>query len=144
MDDLVKGLYYLSIIQASHQVSLQSNTNTWQVQQTFSFIPQTTLYHFRLGHPSNRKLLSLHKHIHLVTINKDATFDICNYAKHSKTLFQLSVNKANQSYEFIYFDIWGPLSIQSIHRHKYFITALDGFSRFTCVILKSQTMFKAL
>jgi hypothetical protein len=34
-----------------------------------------------------------------------------------------------------HFDIWGPVSVSSIHDHKYFLTALDDYSRFTWIIL---------
>jgi len=32
-------------------------------------------------------------------------------------------------------DIWGPFSKVSIHGHKYFLTIVDDFSRFTWVVL---------
>jgi IS30 family transposase len=32
-------------------------------------------------------------------------------------------------------DIWGPFSTSTIHGHKYFLTVVDDFSRFTWVIL---------
>lgn len=48
-----------------------------------------------------------------------------------KNLFQLCENKATQYYELIHFDIWDPSSIPSTHGHKYFIIALDDYSRFT-------------
>ena len=61
--------------------------------------------------------------------------DICHYSRHRKIPFHLSVNKANKCYEMFHFDIWGLVSIPSIHGHKYFITALDDYSHFTWIIL---------
>lgn len=43
LDDLIEGLYYLTITQALHQVSHQANTNTSQAQETYAFIPQAAL-----------------------------------------------------------------------------------------------------
>jgi IS30 family transposase len=34
-----------------------------------------------------------------------------------------------------HFDIWGLVYVSSIHGHKYFLTALDDYSRFTWIIL---------
>jgi len=40
-------------------------------------------------------------------------------------------------------DIWEPFSKSSIHGHKYFLTILDDFSRYTWVILlKSKSEVK--
>ena len=41
-------------------------------------------------------------------------------------------------------DIWEPFSKSSIHGHKYFLTILDDFSRYTWVVLlKSKSEVKA-
>jgi len=32
-------------------------------------------------------------------------------------------------------DIWGPFSQSSIRGHKYFLTIVDDFSRFTWIVL---------
>ena len=40
-------------------------------------------------------------------------------------------------------DIWGPFSKSSIHGHRYFLTILDDFSRYTWVVLlKSKSEVK--
>ncbi|WJX63250.1 hypothetical protein P8452_48162 [Trifolium repens] len=61
--------------------------------------------------------------------------DICHYARHRKSLFTLSSKRANKCYELFHFDIWGLVSVSSVHGHKYFLTALDDYSRFTWIIL---------
>jgi hypothetical protein len=35
----------------------------------------------------------------------------------------------------LHFDIWGPLSIASVHNHRYFLIIVDDFSRYTWLIL---------
>jgi len=37
--------------------------------------------------------------------------------------------------DILHFDIWGPLSIKSIHGHSYFLTVVDDYSRFVWIIL---------
>ena len=38
----------------------------------------------------------------------------------------------------IYVDIWGPSSISSIHGHKYFLTIVDDYSRYTWIFPLKQ------
>jgi len=38
----------------------------------------------------------------------------------------------------IHVDIWGPYSIPSIHGHKYFLTIVDDYSRYTLIFLLKQ------
>lgn len=99
LTDLVEGLYYLVIPQVSHYPT------PLHIQPEFVFIPQTTLWYFRLGHLSNRRILSLHKHLPFINIDKDSVWDICHYAKHREIPFQLSVNKVNKWFVLIHFDI---------------------------------------
>lgn len=127
--DLIEGLYFLSTQRP--QATIASSL----IQSQSTIIPEEALRHFRLGHLSNHRLLGLHHSFPYVTIYKDFVCDICHYTKQRELPFKLSNNKASQCYELIDFDIWGPLSIQSIHGYKYFITALDDFNRFTWIIL---------
>lgn len=42
-------------------------------------------------------------------------------------------------------DIWGPYSLHSIHKHKYFLTIVDDHSRFTWVsLLKGKFQVQTL
>jgi hypothetical protein len=69
-----------------------------------------------------------------VNVDHSSVCDICHLARLKKLPYKLSVNKASTCGELIHFDIWGPNAIESIHGHKYFLTAIDDFSRFTWVI----------
>jgi len=131
--DLIEGLYFLTT-QASPSTKPQpviASANS----QSSSFLPQEALWHFRLGHLSNHRLLSSKQSFPCINIDDNSVCDICHYSRHRKVPFHLSVNKANKCYEMLHFDIWGPVSIQSIHGHKYFITTLDDYSHFTWIIL---------
>jgi hypothetical protein len=71
-----------------------------------------------------------------------AVCDVFHFAKHRKLPFVYSQNKAIKAFDLIHFDIWGPISIKSVHNHSYFLTAVDDCSRYTWIILmknKSET-----
>jgi hypothetical protein len=70
-----------------------------------------------------------------VTVDSNSVCDICHLARHRKLPYKLSINKATSCGELIHFDIWGPNSVHSINGHRYFLTAIDDYSRFTWVIL---------
>ncbi|PNX85941.1 peptide transporter PTR2, partial [Trifolium pratense] len=125
------GLYYFN----QNQVQPKSTTIASSQVTHSHVIPKEALWHFRLGHLSNSKLLDMHKQFPFVKVDDHAVCDICHYAKHRKPKFSLSSNKTKHCYELFHFDIWGPFSVPSIHGHKYFVTALDDHSRFTWIIL---------
>jgi len=49
--------------------------------------------------------------------------------------FPHSNTASDNCFDLIHVDIWGPISIPSIHRHKYFLTVIDYLSRHTWVFL---------
>lgn len=74
-----------------------------------------------------------------ITLDNKVMCDLCHFARHKKLPYQNSTSRANIPFEFIHFDIWGPLDITSIHGHKYFLTVLDDFTRYTWItLLKSK------
>ncbi|CAJ2636545.1 unnamed protein product [Trifolium pratense] len=64
-----------------------------------------------------------------------AACDVCHYAKQKKLTFPRSISISSSIFELLHFDIWGPLSITSVHNHKYFLTIVDDYSRYTWIIL---------
>ena len=123
LGELIEGLYFLNLNPQAHQPVIASS----QASFSTTFLPQETLWHFRLGHLSNDRLLSMQQFFPCIKVDNNSVCDICHYSRHKKLPFKLSVNKASHCYELIHFDIWGPVSISSIHGHKYFITALDDY-----------------
>jgi len=72
--------------------------------------------------------------------NSKATCDVCHFAKHRKLPFYESCNKAEKPFELIHFDIWGPTLNSSIHKHSYFLTAVDDYNRYTWItLMKSKS-----
>lgn len=121
--NLIEGLYFLDEQDTPQATISLSRT---QAQPDIISIPKEAIWNFRLGHIFNKRLLTLHYDFPFVSIDKNDACDICHYAKHKKRPFQISNHTTTQCYELFHFDIWSPLSIASLHVHKYFTTTLDG------------------
>jgi len=105
-------------------------------------LPDTALWHFRLGHLSFSRMNFLQSSFPFVHVDSKATYDIYHYAKHRKLPFPDSCNKAAKPFDQLHFDIWGPIYVPSIHNHVYFLTSVDDYSRYTWLTLmknKSET-----
>jgi hypothetical protein len=125
---LVDGLYYLE------------GTCTPQLQNgkvcNSLAIPKSALWHFRLGHTSQSRLDQMNKLYPEIVLNKDEfCCDVCHLAKQKKLSYELSTSRASKCFELLHMDIWGPFSVSTLHGHKYFLTIVDDFSRFTWIIL---------
>ncbi|KAK2375797.1 putative mitochondrial protein [Trifolium repens] len=128
------GLYYLL---QTNQTCASSNHSNLQLfpSANNACIPDSALWHFRLGHLSSSRLALLQSHFPFIHNNPNSVCDICHFAKHRKLPFVHSYHKANKFFDLIHFDIWGPISIKSVHHHSYFLTAVDDYSRYTWIIL---------
>jgi hypothetical protein len=82
--ELIEGLYYLT---TKAKLSPTNNHTTSACNTTHSsniHIPSLALWHFRLGHLSNNRLLSMKHEFPFVTIDNHSICDICHLAKHRK------------------------------------------------------------
>jgi len=52
--------------------------------------------------------------------------------------FPISTSKSKKCFDLIHVDIWGPSSIPSIHGHKYFLTIVDDYLRYTWIFPLKQ------
>jgi hypothetical protein len=52
-----------------------------------------------------------------ITNDNKAACDICHFAKQKHVPFTPSLSHASCNFELIHLDIWGPLSVSSIHGH---------------------------
>ena len=77
----------------------------------------------------------------IVPDNKNSVCDICHFAKQKHLYFSPSASHASSNFELLHLDIWGPLSVSSIHGHIYFLTIVDDHSRFLWIILKPNMKF---
>jgi hypothetical protein len=129
------GLYYLKLKDEDVHVNTTDGSNT-------TSIPEQAIWHFRLGHLSNTRLQLLHRQFPYITVDNKGICDICHLARHKKSPYKNSLNKAVIPFEIIHLDIWGPIGTKSLHGHAYFLTIVDDYSRFTWAVLmknKSET-----
>ena len=93
----------------------------------------TNIWHFRLGHLSGKRLNILSQDFPFISKHTMEMCDVCHLAKQRKLSYSASMSKASKIFELIHLDIWGPFSKVFVHGHKYFLTILDDFSRYTWV-----------
>jgi len=140
LGDQIEGLYrlYLAFFNTtSYNNALSVNHISTNTNLT---IPSSALWHFRLGHVSHKRLAYMSQLYPTLTFDHNATCDICHFAKQKKLPFTSSLSVASSKFELLHFDIWGPLSVTSVHNHRYFLTILDDYSRFVwIVLLKSKS-----
>lgn len=95
----------------------------------------SSLWHLRLGHPSDAKLSSLKNVLFDVvfTFNKDC--EICPLAKHKRLHFPFLNHISEFPFDIVHCDIWGLYSVPTVDGHKYFLTIVDNCTRSTWVYL---------
>ena len=104
-------------------------------QASFSSTNKHSLWHQRLGHPSESVFNKIHPSLPKGTDG----CDICHYSKSTRLPFNLSLSKSSEMFELVHSDVWGPFSL-SIDGFKYFVTFIDDFSKVTWVyLLKSKS-----
>ncbi|WVY96787.1 hypothetical protein V8G54_028938 [Vigna mungo] len=123
--NLKEGLFHLTI-------GKERNPST---NNTTTTINNSNLWHFRLGHLSSSRLNALNQKFPFISKDSHEICDICHLAKQKKLPYSPSSSRCSKIFELIHMDIWGPFSKTSIHGHKYFLTILDDFSRYTWVVL---------
>ena len=96
----------------------------------------TILWHKRLGHISREMMERLIKNEIMTSL--DFSYFIscveCIKGKYTKVK-KKGASRATELLECIHSDIWGPYSIPTINGHKYFISFIDDFSRYSYVYL---------
>ena len=95
-----------------------------------------------MGHPSASTLSILHKQFSDITVSPLFPCDACHFAKQKRLSFPVSTSSCNNIFDLIHVDIWGPFSVPSVQGHRYFLTIVDDYSRFTWLFLmktKSET-----
>ncbi|XP_019150232.1 PREDICTED: uncharacterized protein LOC109147051 [Ipomoea nil] len=106
------------------------------------------LWHSRLGHYPIDKIHCLNGIKPKPTqLNKTHDFacDICHFAKHKRSSFPISVTKAENCFDLIHMDVWGPLATASPQGEHYFLTIVNDHSRFTWLhLMKHKSEVKTL
>uniref|UniRef100_A0A151UGW8 GAG-pre-integrase domain-containing protein n=1 Tax=Cajanus cajan TaxID=3821 RepID=A0A151UGW8_CAJCA len=99
----VGGLYLLKAKTQEKMAEVQVSNITTES------IPESSLWHFRLGHLSHERLETMSRENPIIFINKYAVCDICHLAKKKKLPYLMSKNRASKICELLHFDIWVPI-----------------------------------
>ncbi|KAJ0482051.1 putative RNA-directed DNA polymerase [Helianthus annuus] len=109
------------------------------VNVCFNSFVKSSLWHSRLGHPSDQFLVVLKENFDVKSV-EHGPCDICHRAKQVRVPFPLSEHKTKSIGELIHLDLWGPYKVTSYEGFKYFLTVVDDFSRTVlCYLLTSKT-----
>ncbi|CAN1814477.1 Retrovirus-related Pol polyprotein from transposon TNT 1-94, partial [Linum perenne] len=103
---------------------------------------QVMLWHFRLGHPSFGYLEKLYPHLFANKSSKFYKCEICQYAKHTRSVYSGTHYKPSHPFAIIHSDIWGPNRVKSLNGARWFVTFIDDHTRMTWTYLmrdKSET-----
>ncbi|KAL0444308.1 UNVERIFIED_CONTAM: Copia protein [Sesamum latifolium] len=107
------------------------------------------IWHNRMGHPSTQAI----KHISAINssdVNTELPCDTCHKAKQSRISFPLSTTRAQQVFDLVHMDLWGPYTAPTISGDTYILTLLDDHSRSLWIFLlqpktqECQTLCKDL
>jgi len=104
-----------------------------------------SLWHCRLGHISDaihKCIASTYHFISYKNHNKNTPCDVFHFSKQRVLPYPNSVTHSNNIFDLLHADIWGPYATPSVSGHRYFLTLVDDYSRFTWIILmklKSET-----
>ena len=103
------------------------------------------LWHCRLGHlgTDNGKKLFQKQMVNgmekLNTADNKVICEGCIMGKQHRMPYPRGLpDNASEPMEIIHSDICGPMNIESLRKSKYFVTFIDGFSRYTCIYYLKQ------
>ena len=92
------------------------------------------LRHMRLAHMSKKGLQLLAKQsLNLMAKDKSSNHcDYCLFGKQHRVPFQ---KYSTRKLELVYYDVWGPMKVDSLGDNKYFVSFIDDASRKTWVYM---------
>ena len=108
---------------------------------------KTLLWHYRLGHISEKRIKKLQESNLLGLLDCDAieTCESCLVGKMTKKPFKKKGTRAKDLLELIHSDVCGPMKTSARDGFRYFITFTDDYSRYGYVYLmknKSESFDK--
>jgi hypothetical protein len=94
----------------------------------------TSLWHHRLGHMSEKGMQILQKK-NLLPDLKQIDLDFCEhcvYGKQKRVRFlRVEKEKKSESLELVHTDVWGPTQVSSLGGSRYYVTFIDDATRKT-------------
>jgi hypothetical protein len=107
-------------------------------------LSEVWLRHKRLGYLSFSYLKKLKPNLFTALQNLDFQCTTCELAKSHRKPYFSSSNKCSKPFMVIHSDIWGPATISSISKARYFITFIDECTRMTWVSLLHKKVMAVL
>jgi hypothetical protein len=92
---------------------------------------ENSLWHYRLGHLSDRPLKKLSSFLPHFTNENNKLCTICPLAKNHRLSFSNSDHISLHLFDLIHCNIWGPFTLKSFNGASYFLTIVDDHSWFT-------------
>nr|KYP62383.1 Retrovirus-related Pol polyprotein from transposon TNT 1-94 [Cajanus cajan] len=104
-------------------------------------IPDSTqLWHMRLGHMSERGMMTLQKQKLLGNqkLNELKFCEHCVFGKQHRIKFPKVVHTTKGTLDYIHADCWGPSRVLSLGGGRYFLSIIDDYSRMTWIYIISH------
>ena len=89
------------------------------------------LWHYRIGHMSDRGLTELSRRGNIPVLKNDRN-DLCEpciFSKQHKEKFVVCTKPSEGVLDLVHSNVWGPAPIAAHGGAKYFVTFIDDFSR---------------
>ena len=104
-----------------------------------------SLWHSRLGHPSDVKLQSLSNVFPFLQNCCTKQCTVCPLAKQKGLPFPFNNKMCDFPFDLVYMDVWGPFFVPTSDGHRYFLTLVDDATGATWLFLmKAKFEVKAL
>jgi len=133
----------IGITKTSGSLYVFDNLDAWTSSSRGCNSIDANLWHDRLGHLCDDRLghlcddrLAILKQKHsYIRYTKTDRCDSFQFAKQKRLPFPKNASSAIKYFDIIHVDIRGSCSIPSLYSHRYYLTIIDGYSRFTWVYL---------
>ena len=88
-----------------------------------------SLWHSRLGHPSDLKLQSLSNVFPFLQNCCTKQCTVYPLAKHNRLPFLFNNNMCDSPFDLVHMDIWVPFSIHTLDGYRYFLTLVNDATK---------------
>ena len=89
------------------------------------------IWHFRLSHPSMKKLLPLQETFSVTFNSCTDICHICPLVKQKRLPFPFNNNFCASPFDLVHVDIWGPYFVPTYEGFRYFLSIVDDATRST-------------
>ncbi len=135
------GLYPIHTLPSSFVSSIPQSSApaSTSIQAFLSSKNKWQLWHQRLGHPSDRVLVSALPSLSpCISANNKHVQHHCQHCligKMHKLPFVSSQFQSTQPLELVHSDVWGPAPVNSCNGYRYYLLFVDDYSRFSWLYL---------